>query len=57
MNQVKITKNNKPRCPVHGEQDAEYKAQKAPCGLVSKSCPWATPAHRGNFHRFTLFHP
>lgn len=35
LNEVKITKSDKPRCPIHGQQDTEYKAQKAPCG-----CEW-----------------
>lgn len=35
-NQVKITHNDKPRCPVHGEQETRYEAQDpAPCG-----CAW-----------------
>lgn len=34
--QVKLTHNDKPRCPVHGEQNTQYQAQDpAPCG-----CAW-----------------
>lgn len=34
--EVKITHDNKTRCPVHGEADGEYEAQDpAPCG-----CAW-----------------
>jgi hypothetical protein len=28
-------RTNRPRCPVHGAQDTEYRAQTAPCG-----CAW-----------------
>jgi hypothetical protein len=35
-NVVRIeTETNRPRCPAHGPQDTEYRAQTAPCG-----CAW-----------------